>query len=85
MYNTIKLARQALVLFLYSLPAGSRFNICSYGSKHKFMFSERSVDYNDETLQHAVAAINTFEADFGGTRIFEPLADIFNRERPSDC
>ena len=50
MYNTIKLARQALVLFLYSLPAGSKFNICSYGSRHEFMFSERSVDYNDETL-----------------------------------
>ena len=47
MYHTIKLARQALILFLHSLPAGSKFNICSYGSRHEFMFDGRSVDYND--------------------------------------
>ena len=47
MYNTIQLARQALTLFLYSLPAGSKFNVCSYGSRHEFMFEGRSVDYND--------------------------------------
>ena len=78
MHHTIKLARQALILFLYSLPAGSKFNICSYGSKHEFMFRERSVDYNDMTLKQAVAAVNTFEADFGGTQIYLPLASIFN-------
>ena len=54
MYNTIKLASQALTLFLYSLPAGSRFNICSYGSRHAFMFAERSVEYNDENMQFAI-------------------------------
>ena len=58
MYYTITLARQALVIFLYSLPAGSKFNICSYGSKHKFMFEGRSVDYNDETLRTAVDQVS---------------------------
>ena len=32
MYETIKLASQALVVFLQSLPAESKFNVCSYGS-----------------------------------------------------
>lgn len=39
MYETIKLARQALVLFLHSLPANSQFNVCSYGSNFEFMFT----------------------------------------------
>ena len=56
MYHTIKLARRALVIFLYSLPAGSRFNVCSYGSRYQFLFpNERSVPYNDENLRTAVS------------------------------
>ena len=58
MYNTITLAREALKLFLYSLPAGSKFNVCSYGSRHEFMFSERSVDYNDENMELAISQIS---------------------------
>ena len=85
MYNTIKLARQALVLFLHSLPAGSKFNICSYGSQHTFMFEGRSVDYNDENLCMAVEEVSKFEADLGGTEIYKPLAQIFNRGKPADC
>ena len=54
MYYTIKMAREALILFLYSLPAGSKFNVCSYGSHHEFMFNERSVEYNDENMRYAI-------------------------------
>ena len=49
MTNTISLAREALILFLLSLPEGCKFNVCSYGSKFSFLFeNERSVDYNDK-------------------------------------
>lgn len=85
MYNTITLAREALQLFLYSLPAGSKFNVCSYGSHHQFMFPERSVDYNDENMALAIAQISQFTANFGGTQIYQPLADIFAKGKPSDC
>ena len=34
MYYRIKLARLALILFIQSLPDGSHFNVCSYGSSH---------------------------------------------------
>ena len=58
MYSTIVLARKALELFLQSLPEGSRFNICSYGSKFELLFDGvRSVEYNDETLQFAQEAV----------------------------
>jgi hypothetical protein len=50
MEESIKLAREALQLFLHSLPYGSKFNIVSYGSKHQAMFPQ-SVLYNDQTLQ----------------------------------
>jgi len=50
MYQSIKLARVALQLFLQSLPYGSKFNIVSYGSHHQVMFPQ-SVQYNDQTLQ----------------------------------
>jgi len=49
------------------------------------MFSERSVDYNDDNLAVAVAKIAEFEANFGGTRIYEPLAAIFELRRPDEC
>ena len=85
MYRTIKLACEALKLFLYSLPTGSRFNVCSYGSVYEFMFEERSVEYNDENLEYAIEQISDFSSNFGGTMIYEPLNDIFSRSIPADC
>ena len=86
MYQTIILARKALVLFLQSLPEGSLFNICSYGSEFEFLFKGvRSVTYNDQTLEFAQKAVSTFEADFGGTEIYNPLEYIFNFGAPKDC
>ena len=78
MYDTIKLERKDLVLFLYSLPPNSRFNICSYGGRFEYMFSnERSVEYTDQNLNYAVHIVESMEADFGGTKIFEPLQQLY--------
>ena len=79
MHHRIKLARLALILFIQSLPDGSQFNVCSYGSSHQFMFEERSVEYNDENMRVAIEQIKTFEADLGGTEIFTPLSAIFSK------
>lgn len=40
------------------------------------MFSE-CVPYNDNTLETATKQIQTFQADFGGTEIYQPLNSIF--------
>jgi uncharacterized protein with von Willebrand factor type A (vWA) domain len=74
--STIKLAVEALKLFLYSLPSGSRFNVVSFGSEYSFMF-EKSVEYNDSNLDRAVKEIVTFDADMGGTEILSPIKMIF--------
>lgn len=77
MYKAIKLARQALMLFLQSIEYGSLFNVCSYGTDHTFMFEDGSAEYDEETLEKALAEVQTFEADYGGTEIFNPLNEIF--------
>lgn len=79
MYESIKLARQALMLFLQSLDFGSFFNICSYGTDHEFLFKEGSVQYNENNLNYAISLVKNFEADFGGTEIYEPIDVIFKQ------
>ncbi|PHH88985.1 hypothetical protein CDD83_6791 [Cordyceps sp. RAO-2017] len=68
----------ALQIFLKSLPVGVRFNICSFGSQHKFLW-QKSQAYNQETLDKAVEHVQSFAANFGGTEMYQPLVDTFNR------
>ncbi|KAL1591931.1 hypothetical protein SLS60_011523 [Paraconiothyrium brasiliense] len=68
----IELARKALQIFLRSLPVGTMFNICSFGSSYSFLWP-RSVFYSQETLDQAVQHVSTLRADYGGTELFEPL------------
>ena len=70
--SPIKLAREALLLFLHSIPVGSKFNVVSYGSNHTKLFPQ-SVEYNDENFEKAVEEVAKFEADMGGTEIYEPI------------
>lgn len=70
--STIRLAVEALKLFLYSLPSGCKFNIVSFGSDFEFMFNQ-GVEYNDENLNKAVNLICKFDANMGGTEILQPI------------
>jgi len=38
--KTVVMAKEALKVFLHSLPIGSKFNVCSYGSNHEYIFNE---------------------------------------------
>ena len=49
----IKLAVQALKLFLHSLPIGSKFNVISFGSNYEKLYP-KSVVYNEVNLKSAV-------------------------------
>ncbi|POR31935.1 von Willebrand factor A domain-containing protein 5A [Tolypocladium paradoxum] len=68
----------ALQIFLKSLPVGARFNICSFGSRHSFLWN-RSRLYDQDSLDQAVAHVKTFGADFGGTQMYAPLEDTFKK------
>lgn len=73
------MAAEAVKLFMHSLPIGSKFNIVSYGSEHTKLF-ETSQPYNDENFEKAIANISTFDADMGGTEIYEPIQDLLKLE-----
>ena len=72
----IDLAKQALKLFLHSLPIGAKFNIVSFGSDFSLLFPE-SREYSDESLEEANVLLNKMGADMGGTEIYQPLDEIF--------
>ncbi|KAF2683098.1 hypothetical protein K458DRAFT_369278 [Lentithecium fluviatile CBS 122367] len=70
--NNITLVKQALQIFLKSLPVGVMFNICSFGSSFSFLWP-KSVAYSQETLDQAVRHVDTFAANYGGTEMLAPL------------
>lgn len=49
----IEQARNALILFLQSLPEKSKFNIISFGSKFERMYKE-SIEYTDENIEKTI-------------------------------
>ncbi|KAK7183913.1 vault protein inter-alpha-trypsin [Paraphaeosphaeria sporulosa] len=77
----IALAKQALQIFLKSLPVGAMFNICSFGSGYSFLWP-RSVAYSQKTLDEAVQHVGSLAANYGGTEMLEPLkATVHQRYR----
>lgn len=68
----MELAKSALKVFLKSLPVGVKFNICSFGSNHSFLW-ERSMSYTQETLEEAVRHVSIMSSDYGGTEMLQPL------------
>ena len=71
--NRMRIAREACVLFMRSLPEGCKFSIISFGSQFSPLRKGDVLDYNDQNKDAAIAEINEFDDNFGGTRILEPL------------
>ena len=74
MYDgAITKAKEALKVFVHSLPEGSKFCICSFGSSFEFTFKQKIEDYNEENMNIAINDINTFDernSNMGGTEIY---------------
>lgn len=78
--SRMKTAKDALILFLKSLPYNSLFNVYSFGSNYEKLFN-RSVQYTEENIKTAVNKVEIMNANLGGTEILEPLLSIFGEER----
>ncbi|KAL0259468.1 hypothetical protein SLS55_005205 [Diplodia seriata] len=74
--SKIPTAVEALKIFLKSLPVGVKFNICSFGSHYTFLWP-KSKSYSQDSLEEAIKHVQTFDSDYGGTEIFEPLKATF--------
>ncbi len=68
----------AMKVFLKSMPAGVKFNICSFGSTHNFLWP-KSQTYTAETLQQAIQEVEGFAANMGGTETFAAIKASIER------
>jgi hypothetical protein len=60
--KAIKTAKEALKLFLHSLPDGSYFNVVSFGTDFEYLFKESVVvPFNQENMTFAINKIDTFD------------------------
>lgn len=75
----IKKAKEALIIFLKSLPEDSYFNVISFGSSQSKMFHE-SQKYNEKSLKKAIESISPMNADLGGTEILYPISKILKEK-----
>lgn len=59
--------KDALLVFLKSLPTKCKFNIYSFGDHVSSLWSHSSA-YNESTMQQALDHVSTFQADFGARK-----------------
>ena len=68
------IAKDALKLFIRSLPEGCTFSIISFGTRHEPLLQNTYYQtYCDKTRNIAIAVVDRFKPDFGGTNILKPL------------
>lgn len=76
--------REAIKVFLKSLPETCRFNLFSFGSSFTSLW-ESSKPYSQDTLDEAVIHVETYRADMGGTNLLPALEKLIDRRLiPSD-
>ena len=77
MNNRMKLAIEALSIFIRSLPVDCKFSVIGFGSYFQFLVGKDNnelLSYTNESRDHALAQIKTWEPDMGGTDILQPLS-----------
>ena len=76
--SRIDMAKASLIFFLKSIPPDSYFNIYSFGDTFDAL-SKDSLIANEKNINWAISKINKFEANYGGTHIYEPLFDVYKQ------
>jgi hypothetical protein len=71
--------KNALQIFLRSLPVGTKFNIVGFGDTYEKLFPS-SVFFDDRSLNTATNHVLNMQSNLIGTNILPPLRDILTRE-----
>jgi hypothetical protein len=74
--SRIRTAREALKLFIQSLPPKSKFNIIGFGTRLEF-FKRGCIENTKENVQEAINEIDIMKSDLGGTKLLEPLNSAY--------
>jgi hypothetical protein len=78
-------AKDAVKIFLKSLPVGCRFNVVKFGSKFEFLKDQYFMLYCESTLNMANAWVDRMDADMGGTELLQPLQALFSMPLNTGC
>lgn len=73
----IRIATNALTLFIRSLPVGCFFNVIRFGSAFQAMYPQ-VVEYNEANFKDALSKVSVMQADLKSTDAYSPLNCIFN-------
>jgi hypothetical protein len=67
--------KEALIIFLKSLPSDAYFEIVSFGDTFDHMCKEsnKGFSYTDKNVEKAIQQVRVMSANMGGTEIYEPL------------
>ena len=77
-------AKEALIIFLKSLPSECEFNIVSYGSRYVTM-AEDSMPNCYASMEFAINYVNQMKADMGGTDIYKVIKEvIFDKQNTNN-
>ena len=76
----IKMAKDALIMALKSLPPSSYFNIYSFGSSYSAL-TTNSTPSDEKNINNAIEQVKRFDADMGGTEIYYAIQTILNQPR----
>ena len=83
-YKRIETVIDAVRIFLRSLPKGSSFSIISFGDRDKFremtIDGKKILEVDASNIKTAIAELETFEADMGGTYVRGPMERAFTMD-----
>ena len=77
--SNIEMAKEALKLFIQSLPQGAMFEVVSFGSRFEISSKDKGgYENNDTNINKIKQEIDSYRANFGGTDILDPMEFLIN-------